>query len=64
VTEVLTVTSDPYLLAWEEVIEREYTPLKHILDNWQKYVVSMDRQEIPPHEGVLHVYIEDLEEVL
>ncbi|MDR3150745.1 MAG: hypothetical protein LBU14_03985 [Candidatus Peribacteria bacterium] len=31
-----------YLLNSEETIEREYTLLEKIKDNWEKYVISFD----------------------
>jgi len=41
-----------YLLASEEVIEREYLPLTKIMDNYRKIVVSMDRFPIGEREGI------------
>ena len=32
----------PYLLASEETIEREFSPLKSVKDNYPKLVLSMD----------------------
>ncbi len=44
-----------YLLAEEETIKREYTPLESISDNYEKYVVSMDDLRLPSRGGIEHI---------
>ncbi len=44
-----------YLLAEEDTIEREYTPLENISDNYEKFVVSMDELHLPSRGGIEHV---------
>lgn len=41
-----------YLLASDQVIKREFTPLANVDDNYRKIVVSMDRMEIGNREGI------------
>lgn len=41
-----------YLLATNEVIDREFTPLMNIKDNFRKIVVSMDRMNIGNRDGI------------
>lgn len=41
-----------YLLASNQVIEREFTPLANVDDNYRKIVVSMDRMSINNREGI------------
>jgi predicted AAA+ superfamily ATPase len=41
-----------YLLATNEVIEREYFPLTRINDNYRKIVVSLDRMPIGIRDGI------------
>jgi len=48
-----------YLLASEEVIEREYRSLFAVGDSYPKLVLSMDRIPIGPRKGVKHQYIPD-----
>ena len=47
-----------YLLASEETIEREFSPLLQIRDNFPKYVLSMDEFNFGRH-GILHRNIRD-----
>ena len=47
-----------YLLASEETIEREFSVLLGINDNYPKYVLSMDKFNMG-REGVLHRFIPD-----
>jgi predicted AAA+ superfamily ATPase len=44
-----------YLLADENVVEREFRSLKAIPDNYPKYVVSMDKVNLGNKEGIRHV---------
>ena len=53
-----------YLLGWEETIKREYSSLEEIRDNWEKYVVSFDDIDFWISNGIKHINIMDLEEVL
>ncbi len=48
-----------YLLATEEVIDREYRTLLAVGDAYPKLVLSMDRVPIGPREGVRHQYLPD-----
>jgi len=41
-----------YLLASDQVIAREFTPLTNVDDNYRKIVVSMDRMQIGNREGI------------
>lgn len=47
-----------YLLTNEETIEREFGPLKNILDNYPKYVVTMDDVDMS-HDGIEHLNLVD-----
>lgn len=47
-----------YLLTNEETIEREFRPLKNILDNYPKYVVTMDDVDMS-HDGIEHLNLVD-----
>ena len=46
-------------LSSEEVIKREFTPLKEIKDSYSKYVVSMDRYAARNDEGVIGIHLKD-----
>lgn len=49
-----------YLLSGENVIEREFGNLMAILDNFRKYVVSMDEYRANnTYQGIEHRYIPD-----
>ena len=48
-----------YLLASPETIEREFSPLKNIEDNYPKYVLSMDRIEEYNIDGIIRKKIID-----
>lgn len=41
-----------YLLASDETVEREFSPLKNIKDNYPKYVLSMDNLEAYNIDGI------------
>ena len=47
-----------YLLASQSTIEREFTPLEQIRDNYPKYVVSMDEFDMG-RGGIKHRNIRD-----
>jgi len=44
-----------YLLAEPETIEREYTPLETIDDNYEKFVVNLDDLVMPSNKGINHI---------
>jgi predicted AAA+ superfamily ATPase len=44
-----------YLLADEQTVHREYTPLKLIQDNYEKFVVSLDDLSLPSDNGIRHI---------
>ena len=46
-----------YLLLDEKTIEREYTPLEAIPDNYEKIVVSLDDVRFPQKNGIKHEQI-------
>ncbi len=48
-----------YKMAEKSTIDREFTPLLEIKDNYPKYVVTMDKLWKDNIEGVKHVYIAD-----
>lgn len=47
-----------YLLASEEVVEREFGAYKNVADNYPKYVLSMDKFDFS-REGIIHKNILD-----
>ena len=47
-----------YLLASPETIEREFTSLEKIDDNYPKYVISMDEFDMS-RNGIIHINIID-----
>ena len=46
-----------YLLIDEKTIEREYSPLESITDNYEKIVVSLDDAQLVQKNGIKHVQI-------
>ena len=46
-----------YLLIDEKTIEREYSPLESISDNYEKVVVSLDEICFPQKNGIKHKQI-------
>lgn len=48
-----------YLLATEEVIEREYESLRRIRDAYPKIVLSMDRLPVGNKDGIRHQFLLD-----
>ena len=54
--EVLYVQAT-YLLIDEKTIEREYSPLESITDNYEKIVVSLDEIQFPQKNGIKHKQI-------
>jgi len=53
-----------YLLWSENTIEREYLPLQEIKDNRPKYVVSMDDIHFEVSDGIQHINIMKLSDIL
>lgn len=53
-----------YLLVEPETIEREYTPLETIDDNYEKYVVTLDDLTMPSNKGIKHLQAWNLGEIL
>lgn len=52
-----------YLLADASVVEREFSPLQSISDNWKKVVVSLDPVSLGIKEGIVHVRFWELEKI-
>lgn len=53
-----------YLLADETTVEREYSALKAIDDNYEKIVVSLDDIAMPVKEGIKHIQAWNLNNLL
>jgi len=53
-----------YMLIDKTTIEREYSELESIPDNYEKFVVSLDDIQIPNRNGIQHVLAWRLNEVL
>ena len=53
-----------YILTDEETVNREYTPLEMIVDNYEKMVVSLDDIQWPLRNGIRHVQAWNLAEVI
>ena len=49
-----------YLLANENIVEREYKSLKKIKDNYRKTVISMDEILLDNCEGIEHKHVWDI----
>ena len=47
-----------YLLASEDVIDREFSSLKKVKDNFPKYVLSIDQVDFS-QDGIIHKNIVD-----
>ena len=50
-----------YLLIDEKTIEREYSPLESIPDNYEKIVVSLDDMQFPQKNGIKHKQVWDFQ---
>jgi predicted AAA+ superfamily ATPase len=46
-----------YLLIDEKTIEREYSPLESITDNYEKVVVSLDDVQFTQKNGIKHIQV-------
>lgn len=44
-----------YIMADQSTIEREFSPLESINDNFPKLVVSIDDMVLPSHNGIKHI---------
>lgn len=44
-----------YILTDEQTIQREYSPLESIEDNYEKFVVSLDDIAFPSNKGIKHM---------
>ncbi len=53
-----------YLLWSEETMEREYSSLEQISDNWEKYVVSFDEIDHWVHNWIKHINVMNISEIL
>lgn len=53
-----------YLLIDEETIQREYSSLEAIKDNYEKNVVSLDDVQFPQNKGIKHIQAWNLHKVL
>ncbi len=53
-----------YLLTDEQTVEREYSALQNIPDNYSKYVVSLDPLTLPSNNGIQHIQAWKLSEIL
>ncbi len=53
-----------YLLWSEETIKREYSSLKEIDDNWEKYVISFDDIDHWVNEWIKHINVMKISEIL
>ena len=45
-------------------MNREYSSLQEIRDNWEKYVVSFDDMDFGVSEGIKHINVMKISEVL
>ncbi len=53
-----------YLLANEEVVEREFGNLENINDNFQKFVVSLDEMSFGNRNGIKHFTVWEFEQMI
>ena len=53
-----------YLLSDESTVEREYSALESIGDNFEKIVVSLDDVKLPLRGGIRHLQAWNLKEIL
>jgi len=53
-----------YILVETETLEREYSSLRAISDNFEKYVVSLDEIQLPNIEGIKHILAWQLNEYI
>lgn len=53
-----------YILEEPQTIEREYSVLERIKDNYSKYVVSLNEQTLPQRNGIHHIQAWNLSEYI
>ncbi|MFA7445209.1 MAG: ATP-binding protein [Flavobacteriaceae bacterium] len=53
-----------YLMIDEQTIQREYSSLEAIKDNYEKIVVSLDEVQFPQNKGIKHIQAWNLHKVL
>lgn len=53
-----------YILIDEQTIEREYAPLEAINDHYEKIVVSLDDIALPSRNGIKHVLVWKLKDII
>ena len=53
-----------YMLTDEATVEREYSALKAIDDNFEKVVISLDEITMPLNEGIRHIKAWELNKIL
>lgn len=53
-----------YMLTDEATVEREYSALKAIDDNFEKVVISLDEITMPLNEGIRHIKAWELDKIL
>ena len=53
-----------YMLVYEQAVRREYASLESIQDNYEKWVVSLDKTMLPSKEGIRHIQAWKLAEML
>jgi len=53
-----------YVLMDEKTIEREYSALESIPDNYEKFVVSLDDIALPSRNGIKHILAWELDAIL
>jgi hypothetical protein len=53
-----------YLLIDKKTIEREYTELEKIPDNYEKFVITLDDIQLPSHNGIQHILAWQLNNIL
>ena len=53
-----------YLLIDRSTIEREYSELEAIPDNYEKFVISLDDMQLPDKNGIRHILAWKIDEIL
>ncbi|MFD2556014.1 ATP-binding protein [Sphingobacterium tabacisoli] len=60
----LIYVQSTYILIDEQTIEREYAPLEAINDHYEKIVVSLDDIALPSRNGIKHVLVWKLKDII
>ncbi|MBN2521223.1 MAG: ATP-binding protein [Bacteroidales bacterium] len=63
-TDKVLYLQSTYLLSENTTIDREYSALESIRDNYEKYVVSLDDVQFPSRDGIKHIQAWKLTEIL